>query len=104
MKKALAFRELEAPARLGAAVLLALDDAAVAGQEAGPLDRRAQRRLVTRQCLGDAVQHRSGLARQSAALDGGDDVILAGAVGQAERLVDDQAQRRTGEIDLLIAL
>ena len=38
-----ALRELEAAARLALAVLLALDDAAVAGQEAGGLQRRAQR-------------------------------------------------------------
>src|SRR5690606_30449759 len=91
----LALRELEAAAGLGAAVLFALDDAAVAGQEAGPFDRRAQRRFVTGQSLCDTVQHCAGLARQSAALDGGDDVILAGAVGQSKRLVDDQAQGRT---------
>ena len=45
--RGLALRELEALAGLGAAVLLALDDAAVAGQEAGGLDRAAQRRLDT---------------------------------------------------------
>ena len=99
----LALRELEAAAGLGAAVLLALDDARVAGQEAFALDRRAQRRLVAGQRLGDAVLDRAGLARQAAALDGGDDVILAVAVGDVERLVDDQAQRRASEIDFLVA-
>src|SRR6188508_2496502 len=38
-----ALRELEAAAGLGAAVLLAFDHAAVASEEAGGLDRAAQR-------------------------------------------------------------
>ena len=42
----LALRELKAAASLGAAVLLAFDDATVAGQETFTLDRDAQRRLV----------------------------------------------------------
>ena len=76
IRSALALRELEAAAGLGAAVLLALDDARIAGQEAGALDRRAQRRLEPGQRLGDAVLDCSGLARKPAALDGRDDVIL----------------------------
>src|SRR3546814_9907857 len=43
------------------------------------------------------------LAREAAALDGRDHVILASAFGQAEGLVDDEAQRRTREIDFLVA-
>jgi hypothetical protein len=73
----LALRELEAAARLGAAILLAFDHAAVAGEEAGGLDRRAQRGLVLAQRLGDAVLDRAGLARKAAALDRGDDIVLA---------------------------
>ena len=42
----LAFRELEALARLRLAVFLALDDAAVAGQIAFGFDRAAQRWLI----------------------------------------------------------
>src|SRR5512139_371967 len=99
----LALRELEATAGLRLAVLLTLDDAAVTGQEAFALHGRAQGRLVTRQRLGDAMLHGAGLARQSAALDGGDDVILANAVGDVERLVDHQAQGRTSEVNRLVA-
>src|SRR5215210_7672160 len=73
----LALRELEAAARLRPAVLLALDDAGVAGEEAFALDRGAQRRLVAGQRGRDAVADRARLARQAAALDGGFDVILA---------------------------
>src|SRR5882672_10605945 len=42
-------RELERPPRLGLAVLLALDHAAVAGQEAAALEDAAQLRLEIRQ-------------------------------------------------------
>src|SRR5690606_24217216 len=90
-------------ASLGAAVLLALDHAAVAGQEAGGLDRRAQRRLVLRQRLADAVLDRAGLARKTTAGNGADHVVLAFAPGDLERLVDDQPKRRTGEEHFLVA-
>src|ERR671912_44630 len=101
--KRLALRELEAAACLGAAVLLALDDARVAGQEACLLHRGAERRLEAAQRLRDAVLHRTGLARKAATLHGGDDVVLTIAVGNVERLVDDEAQRGTGEVDALVA-
>src|SRR5689334_21021572 len=73
----LALRELEAAARLGLAVLLALDRAAVASQETRRLDHAAQRRLVAGQRLADAMLDRARLARQAAAGNGGDDVVLA---------------------------
>src|SRR5688572_4787161 len=73
---ALALRELEAATRTGAAVLLALDDAAVAGQEAVGLHRTAQARLELRERLGDAVTDGARLARQAAAGHGGDHVEL----------------------------
>src|SRR5690606_4602339 len=98
-----ALRELEAAASLGAAVLLALDHAAVAGHEAGGLDRRAQRRPVPRQRLADAVLDRAGLARKTTAGNGADHVVLAFAPGDLERLVDDQPKRRTGEEHFLVA-
>src|SRR5258707_179587 len=55
LTKQLALRELERLARLGAAVLLALDGTAVAGQEATLLQRAAQIPLEIGQRLGDAV-------------------------------------------------
>src|SRR3546814_12664713 len=99
--KTLTLRELEAAAGLGLAVFLTLDGAAVAGQEAGRLDRAAKRRFEAGQRLRDAVQHGARLAREAAALDGRDHVILANAFGQTEGLVDDEAQRRTREKDFL---
>jgi hypothetical protein len=93
-----ALGELEAAARLALAVLLALDDAGVAGQETGGLQRGAQRRIVERQRLGDAVLDRAGLARQPAALDGRLDVELAGDIGHGEGLGDHHLQHGPGEI------
>src|SRR3546814_14122985 len=61
--KTLALRELEAAAGLGLAVFLTLDGAAVAGQEAGRLDRAAQRRFKAGQRLCDAVPHSSEARR-----------------------------------------
>jgi hypothetical protein len=101
--KKLALRELEAATRLGAAILLALDDPAVAGQEPGGLDRRAQHRLELGQRLGNAVLDRARLAREAAALDGRDNIVLFLAASDLERLVDDEAQCRAREIDFLIA-
>src|SRR5438128_8982927 len=83
--------ELEAAAGLGAAVLLALDDAAVAGQETLALDRDAQCRLIAGQCGRDAMTDSARLAGQPAALDGRFDVVLALAIRDVENLIDDQA-------------
>src|SRR3954463_5103393 len=71
-----ALRELEAAASFLLAVLLALDDAGVAGQEAFLLEGAAQIRLIMRQRLGEAVAYCAGLAREAAAIDVDDDVVL----------------------------
>src|SRR4029079_4894370 len=63
----LALRELEGTAGLGAAVLLALDHARIAGEEALALDRGAQARLVAGERGRDAVADRAGLAGKAAA-------------------------------------
>src|SRR5580704_320526 len=98
-----ALGELEAAARPGATIFLALDDAAVARQEAALLHSAAQIRLVLGERLGDAVAHRAGLARQPAARDGGDHVELLAALRDVERLLDDHLLGRAREIDLLVA-
>src|SRR6185312_14977185 len=61
-----AFRELEGPAGLRLAVLLALDHAAVAREEPDRFQHRTQPRLVIDQRAADAVTHRAGLARETA--------------------------------------
>src|SRR6185312_5325786 len=96
-KGVLALRELERPTSLGPAVLLALDHAGVAGEEAAALERAAQLRLEIGQRLGDAVTDRAGLAGQAAAGDGADHVVLAVTAGGDERLLDQHAQHGAGE-------
>src|SRR5690242_7229775 len=95
----LPLRELEAAARLGLAVFLALDDAAVPGQKAAMLQDRAQPRLVEGQGPADAVAHGTGLTRETAAHDGAPDIELAEPIGHDKGLIDQHAQHRTREID-----
>src|ERR1700686_5370254 len=99
LAKQLALRELERLARLGAAVLFALDHARVTGEEAALFQQASQIRLEISQRLRDAVTHRTCLARQTAAGDRANDVVLAGASGCDQRLLDHHPQHRTGEID-----
>src|SRR5690606_24013333 len=94
----LALGELEGPAGLGLAVLLALDDAAVAGQEATLLEDRTQARLEVGEGLGDAVTNSTGLTGKTTTGNGGDDVELAGAGSSDQRLLQDHLQDRTGEV------
>src|ERR1700744_2207637 len=74
--KQLALRELERFARLGAAVLLALDHARVAGETAALFQNAAQIRLEIGERLGDAVTHAPSLARQTATGHGADHIVL----------------------------
>src|SRR6185312_5104726 len=93
-----AFRELEGPAGLRLAVLLALDHAAVAREEPDRFQHRTQPRLVIDQRAADAVTHRAGLARETAADHGAINVVLSRAVRHLEGLRDDHAQHRPREI------
>src|SRR5215216_5013022 len=98
-----ALGELEAAAGFRLAVLLALDDTRVAGEESALFQRAAQVGLVVHQRLGNAVAHRASLTRQSAARYGANDVVLAVAVGSDQRLLDQHAQHRPREIDFNLA-
>jgi hypothetical protein len=98
MKQAETKRAARGAAGLRLAVLLALDHAAVAGQEAALLQGAAQARLVIGEGLRDAMADGAGLARQAAALNGGDDVVLAVAVGGDDRLLQHHLQDGTREI------
>src|SRR5271170_335494 len=100
----LALRELEATSRLGAAILLTLDHAAVPGEVAVRLQRRAEPGLVIGERLADAVAERAGLAREPAAVHRADDVVLADPVRHREGLVDYHAQHRPREIDRAVAV
>src|SRR5713226_1634694 len=86
LAKQLALRELERLARLGAAVLLALDHARVAGEKAALFQKAAQIGFEIGQCLRDTVTHRTGLARQTATGHGADHIILAGTGSGDQRL------------------
>src|SRR3546814_16816993 len=87
-----ALGELEAPARLGAAVLLALHHAGIAGQEAAALQHRPQARLVARQSLGDAVARRARLTVEAAAPPRAADRDLIAPAGHAARPAEDKAR------------
>jgi hypothetical protein len=54
-----------------------------------PCFSTAQLGLVVGQRLGQPVAHRAGLAREAAAGDGADDVVLMQPVGRDQRLLDD---------------
>src|ERR1700710_11080 len=84
--------ELEAAARLRAAILLAFHRARIAGEEAARLEHGAQGGLVIDQGARNAVTHRAGLARKPATIDGDDDIKLAVAAGRNQRLAQDHAQ------------
>src|SRR5579863_2463524 len=99
LMKRLALREPERPARLGAAVLLALDHARVAREKAALFEKAAKIRLEIGQRLRNAVTHGASLARQASAGHGADHVILAGARGRDQRLLDHHPQHRTREIN-----
>ena len=49
------------------------------------------------------MAHRAGLARKPAAGDADGQVVLADALGDAERLLQNHAQHGAGEIDLHLA-
>src|SRR3546814_6775986 len=54
-------------------------------------------------CALPILQAGARLAREAAALIGRDHFTLANAFGQTDGLVDDETQRRTREIDFLVA-
>ena len=96
----LALRELEATTGFLAAVFLTFDNTAVAGQEPDLFQGRTQVWLVIGQGLGQAVAHRTGLTRKSAASNVHNNVILTHAVGHKQRLLHDHPQHGAGEIGL----
>src|SRR5690606_26666917 len=90
-RESLALDPLRGAACLVAAVFLALDHAAVAGQEACLFQRGAQARLEVHQRAGNPMAYGARLAGQAAARDEADDVELTDAVGGFKSLVDDEA-------------
>src|SRR3954453_9401297 len=93
----LALAELEALARPGQAVFLALLGAGVAREEAVFLERLAKLGVERHERAGDAEPHGAGLAGHAAAVHRHQHVELVGGLGQDERLLDGGAQRFGGE-------
>ena len=93
MPVGLTLRELEAATRLGATVLLALDHARIAGEEAVGLQPLAQIRLEQRQRARDAVAQRAGLRRDAAAVQLRDHVHARLVADRLERLADVALER-----------
>src|SRR5699024_1879622 len=94
-----ALRELRRLAGLLETGLLALDDACVAREEAGLLERRTvvvAVDLVER--AGDREAQRAGLARGSAAADARDHVVRAGEAEQRERVGDELLVQLVGKV------
>src|SRR6266540_512682 len=82
------------------AVLLALDHAGVAGEETALLQLGPQLDVELDQGPGDAVAQRAGLPGDTAAVEAGDDVVALQRVGDPQRLGDDAAVGRVGEVVL----
>src|SRR5258706_14447114 len=80
------------------AVLLAFDDAAVAGQETACAQRFVEYAIIFIERAADAEAYRSGLAGETATHYRAGDVEIADAVDRSERLVDDHAQHGAGKI------
>src|SRR6476646_471987 len=96
----LALGELGSFTSLVKAGLLALDDAGVAAQESGSLERLAEIRIGVDQGTGDSVPDRSGLAARTATVDTDSDVEGALDPGDLERRQRQLAVRQAREVGL----
>src|SRR5439155_26881415 len=96
--------ELEPGARAALAVLLALDDAGVARDEARLLQRRTELGLHGEQRLRDRVAHGARLPGEAAAADAGEDVVPVAGLGHVEGLLEHHLQRGAAEVLVHLAL
>src|SRR6187200_768052 len=85
---ALPLGELERATRFSAAVFLAFDHTRIAGQKATTLEHAAQVGLKIGERLCEAMPNGASLAGQATARHRADHVVLAGAVGGDQRLLD----------------
>src|SRR5262249_22331255 len=79
-----ALRELEPATRTGLAVLLTLNLAGVAGEEAGIAEGILERGVVAAERPGEPEANRAGLTHEPAAVHAGDDRELALGVGHLQ--------------------
>ena len=94
------FENWKDTAGLLVSILLALDHARVAGQEAFTLQDRTQIRLEVGERLRQPMAYGAGLARQATARNRDREVVLVDAPDDAERLLDDHAQHGSREINV----
>ena len=85
-------------------ILLSLLHTRVSGKETCGLQSRSVLCVCLKQCAGDAVADRAGLAGHSAALDIDQYVELISVLSQHERLADDGLQGLKSEIVVDISL
>src|SRR5262245_3089949 len=95
-----ALAELEAAARLALAVLLALDHAAVAREEARVAQRLLERGLRDLEGARHAEAHRAALADGAAAIEARPHVVLAQRGGGHQRRLRVEALLLDGEVGL----
>src|SRR5688500_10458754 len=95
---ALPLAELEASAGSFAAVLLALFDARVAGEESELAQRRSQLRVGLQQGLADSVPYRAGLSADSTALAARDHVESTGGLRHFVGLLYQALQDETAKV------
>ena len=100
----LSLRELRSATSGFEAVLLSLLHTRVSGKETSGLQSRSVLCICLKQCAGDAVTDRAGLAGHSAALNIDQYVELISVLSQHERLADDGLQGLKSEIIVDISL
>src|SRR5262245_7192637 len=98
--ESLPLRELETGARAALPVLLALDLARVAREEASLLDRRAVARVELLERARNRVPQRARLTGDAAAAHRGPHVVAADHAGHLERRLDHHAQALAREVVL----
>src|SRR5262249_29236922 len=96
--RCLALRVLRALAGLVTPVLLALDLARIARDEAGLLERRAVLRVDLQERSGDAVAYRDGLGAHATTAHVDVGPVVARRGGNLERLANDHARRLATEV------
>src|SRR5581483_11770939 len=82
------------------AVLLGLLLPCVTGEETRPLEHRAVLGVDLAEAAGNAEAHGAGLARDTAPVDGGVDVVGLSGVGHPQRLGQEHAVRGRGEVGI----
>ncbi len=100
----LTFAELEAFTSLGLTGFLTLNHTRVAHQQALSLQCRTVLGVVLAQGAGDSHSQSLSLAGDSTAIEVGLDIPFTLSINNLESLIDDELQRTSGEIFLIISI